>query len=265
LPPFREPPRHSFELVANFRDLGGHTTRDGRNVRHGRLYRSGHLAHCSDADVAVLAEIGLRMVFDFRTRADIEREGPDRLPAGTEHRRLPMPDPAASDDIRKLVREGSLEGRAALERVLGDGGAERLMMRSAASLVTERKAPYARFLAELARPEALPALFHCSAGKDRAGWAGTIVLLALGVDEAQVVEQYLLSNRDIERIRERVRSQETAQFADLMRPLLEVRIEYLQASLDALRRECGSFDAYLHEGLGISEAQRAQLAANLLE
>ncbi|MBW2401463.1 MAG: tyrosine-protein phosphatase, partial [Deltaproteobacteria bacterium] len=65
--PFREPPLHSFERVANFRDLGGHTTSDGRRVRSGRLYRSGHLAHCSDADVALLAEIGLRVVFDFRT------------------------------------------------------------------------------------------------------------------------------------------------------------------------------------------------------
>jgi protein-tyrosine phosphatase len=170
-----------------------------------------------------------------------------------------------SDDIRKLVREHSLEGRLGLERILGDGGAERLMMRSAANLVTKRKAPYARFLAELAHPEALPALFHCSAGKDRAGWAATVVLLALGVDEAQVVEQYLLSNRDLESNRARLSSAQTADLGDLMRPLLEVRIEYLQSSLDALQGEWGNFDAYLHEGLGISRAQRAQLAENLLE
>jgi protein-tyrosine phosphatase len=264
LPPFRDPPRRSFERVANFRDLGGHTTRDGRRVRYGRLYRSGHLAHCSDADVALLSEIGLRVVFDFRTRADIEKEGADRLPPGTEHRRLPMPDPAASEDIRTLVRECSLGPPGGIERVFGDGGAERLMMRSAARLVTERTAPYGLFLAELARPEALPALFHCSAGKDRAGWAGTVVLLALGVDEAEAVEQYLLSNRDLERTRERLRSEQTADFGDLLSPLLEVRVEYLQSSLDALQREWGNFDAYLHEGLGISEAQRAQLAENLL-
>ena len=262
MPPFREPPQHAFERVANFRDLGGHTTRDGRRVRCGRLYRSGHLAHCSDADVAKLAEIGLRVVFDFRTQSDIEKDGADRLPDGTAHRRLPMPDPAANEDIRRMIREAGPDG---LERIFGNGGAERLMIRSAANLVTQRKAPYARFVAELARPEALPALFHCSAGKDRAGWAGSVVLLALGVDEAEVIEQYLLSNRDLEANRERLRSELTDGWGELLRPLLEVRIEYIEASLDALRREWGSFDAYLHDGLGIRDVQRAQLAANLLE
>jgi protein-tyrosine phosphatase len=262
LPPFREPPRHSFERVANFRDLGGHTTRDGRRVRHGRLFRSGHLAHCSDADVALLAEIGLRVVFDFRTQADIEKDGADRLPESTRHRQLPMPDPAAGEDLRAMIREAGQEG---LERIFGNGGAERLMIRSAASLVTERRAPYACFIEELARPESFPALFHCSAGKDRAGWAGSLVLLALGVEEADVIEQYLLSNRDLEHNRERLRSDQSVEWGDLLLPLLEVRLEYVEASFEALHREWGSFDAYFHDGLGISEAQRRQLAENLLE
>jgi protein-tyrosine phosphatase len=262
VPPYREQPRHDFECVANFRDLGGHTTRDGRRVRHGRLFRSGHLAHCSDADVATLAEIGLRRVFDFRTQDDIEKDGSDRLPAGTEHMRLPMPDPAANEDIRHMIRESGPDG---IERLFGDGGAERMMIRSAANLVTERRAPYKRFVEELARPESWPALFHCSAGKDRAGWAGSVVLLAVGVDEGEVVEQYLLSNRDLERNRERLSTDQTVGWQDLLLPLLEVRVAYIEASFDAVRRSWGSFDAYFHDGLGISEAQRAQLADNLLE
>jgi protein-tyrosine phosphatase len=262
LSPFREPPPQPFERVANFRDLGGHTTRDGRRLRHGRLYRSGHLGHCSDADVALLDALGLRVVFDFRTRDDIEKDGADRLPEGTEHRRLPMPDPAANEDIRRLIREAGPDG---LERLFGNGGAERMMIRSAAKLVSERRAPYARFLEELAQPDSCPALFHCSAGKDRAGWAGSVVLLALGVDEEQVVEQYLLSNRDLEGNVERLRTEQAVPWAGLLLPLLEVRVEYIEASLEALRREWGSFDTYLHEGLGISDEQRAGLAENLLE
>lgn len=262
MPPFREPPPHEFERVANFRDLGGHTTRDGGRLRPGRLYRSGHLAHCSDADLALLDEIGLRVVFDFRTHDDIAKDGADRLPEGTEHRRLPMPDPAANEDIRRIIREAGPDG---IERIFGNGGAERMMIRSAAKLVTERRAPYARFLEGLAEPDACPALFHCSAGKDRAGWAGSVVLLALGVDEEQVVEQYLLSNRDLEGNVERLRTEQAVAWEGALLPLLEVRVEYIESSLETLRREWGSFDAYLHEGLGISDAQRAQLAGNLLE
>ncbi|MBW2273129.1 MAG: tyrosine-protein phosphatase [Deltaproteobacteria bacterium] len=265
MPPFREPPTQRFERVANFRDLGGHTTREGRRVPSGRLFRSGHLGHASDDDVEQLASLGLRRVFDFRTLADIEHDGPDRLPPSVEHLRLPMPDPAGGQDLRSLIQES---GPDVIQEMFGNGRAAEWMRRSAAGLVRERREPYAEFLTELARPGSVPALFHCSAGKDRAGWAGSLVLLTLGVEEEQVVEQYLLSNRETERIRERLRSAAVAdaeKFSDLLEPLLAVHPDYIDASFRAMHEDWGDFDRYLHEGLGISEEQRGQLQASLLE
>ena len=263
--PFREPPTQRFERVANFRDLGGHTTRDGRRVPSGRLFRSGHLGHASEADVAQLAELGLRRVFDFRTESDIEHDGPDRLPPGALHVQLPMPDPAGGRDLRALISES---GPEAMEEIFGGGRAAEWMRRSAAGLVRERREPYAQFIAQLSEADSIPALFHCSAGKDRAGWAGSLVLLTLGVEEEQVVEQYLLSNREADRIRERLRSQAIAhaeQWSELLEPLLQVHPDYIGASFDAMHEDWGSFDSYLHDGLGITEAQRAALQASLLE
>ena len=262
MPPYREPPRHAFECVANFRDLGGHTTRDGRRVRPGRLYRSGHLAHATDRDVETLASLRLRRVFDFRTETDIAFDGRDRLPSGVDHVQLPMPDPAVGDDIRSMIESS---GPGALEALFGSGRAEAMMRRSAAGLVRERRRPYAGFLAALAEPESVPALFHCSAGKDRAGWAASVVLLALGVDEHEVVEQYLLSNRAAEDILARTRGSTRESWSELLRPLLEVRRGYVEASFEAMHSEWGGFDGYLREGLGIGAAQREQLRENLLE
>ena len=209
-----------------------------------------------------LAGLGLRRVFDFRTLADIETDGADRLPEGTEHLRLPMPDPARSEDLRIIVGESA---PAEMEKMFGDGKAASMMARSAAGLVRERCEPYRIFLAELAREEAGPALFHCSAGKDRAGWAGTLVLLTLGVEEEQVVEQYLLSNRDLEGIRRRLVDVDQIDWADLLAPFLEVRREYIESSFAAVSSDWGSFDRYLHEGLGITPEQREQIRASLLE
>jgi len=264
--PFREPPTHRFEQVANFRDLGGHATRDGRRVRRGRLYRSGHLGHATARDVEILASLELRRVFDFRTETDIAFDGRDRLPPGVEHVQLPMPDPAVGDDIRAKI-ETVIESRGpdALEDLFGAGRAEAMMERSAAGLVRERRRPYAGFLAALAQPDAVPALFHCSAGKDRAGWAASVVLLALGVDEDEVVEQYLLSNRAAEEILERQRGLGRDLWSELLRPLLEVRRSYFEASFEAVRVEWGGFERYLREGLGIGDPQREQLRENLLE
>ena len=260
---YRIPSGHRFEQVFNFRDLGGHTTADGRRVAKGRLLRSGHLGHASPSDIAILAGYGLRRVFDFRTASDIGLEGADRLPPGAENVQLPMPDPARGGDIRKLMNENSPDE---LPEIFGHGRAEAMMCESAAGLVRERREPYAQVLKALARPSAVPALFHCSAGKDRAGWAGSVVLLTLGVPEEQVVEQYLLSNRAAKEIVDRNRQHGRAAWDnDLFAPLIGVRAEYIQSSFDAVRQEWGDFEGYLRDGLRITVAERESLQANLLE
>jgi protein-tyrosine phosphatase len=266
---FRAHPPHRFDRVANFRDLGGHTTQDGRRLAPGRLFRSGHLGHASPTDREILGGLGLRRVFDFRTESDIELDGADRLPEGAESVRLPMPDPAGGRGIREILEES---GPEELENHFGGGKAEAMMVDSAAGLVRERREPYAVFLRALAQDGALPALFHCSAGKDRAGWAGSVVLLTLGVPEDEVIEQYLLSNRAAEEIIERNRTKEGGALGgqsrdawfDVLRPLLEVRAEYIESSLSAVREDWGSFEGYLERGLGISDAERDAVRKNLL-
>ena len=258
----RDPAAPRFERVANFRDLGGHTTRDGRRIARGRLFRSGHLGHATPTDLSILSDFGLRRIFDFRTATDIEIDGADRLPPGAESVVLPMPDPARGRDIRAMIH-GS--GPEELMAHFGDGRAEAMMRESAAGLVRERSEPYARFLRALARPESVPALFHCSAGKDRAGWAASVVLLTIGVAEEQVVDQYLLSNRAAEEILDRQRTHDRGIWLDVLRPLLEVREEYIESSFAAVREGWGSFDAYLEKGLGIDENEREAIVRNLLE
>lgn len=256
------PPDIRLERVANFRDLGGHTTRDGRRVAKGRLLRSGHLGNATESDLEALAKYGLRRVFDFRTASDIELEGADRLTPGAECVLLPMPDPARGSDIRALMENASPDD---MEGIFGGGKAEQMMIESAAGLVRERREPYALFLKALARTDHVPALFHCSAGKDRAGWAGSVVLLTLDVPEEQVVEQYLLSNRAADEIVAQSQERGREWWHDSLAPLIGVREEYIRASFDAVRSDWGSFDAYLEKGLGIRDAEREAIRENLLE
>ncbi|MBW2267864.1 MAG: tyrosine-protein phosphatase [Deltaproteobacteria bacterium] len=261
--PYREPHPLRFDAVANFRDLGGHRARDGRRVRPGRLFRSGHLGHATERDRGLLAELGLRRVFDFRTPRDIEVDGEDRLPPGAASVCLPMHDPSTAKDLRGVIESSTPEE---LQEIFGGDGAAELMRRGAAGLVKTRCTQYAEFLARLAESESYPALFHCSAGKDRAGWAGSVVLLALGVAEEEVIEQYLLSNRATDEIAARTGGGVSLEnWHRLLLPLLEVRREYVEASFEAVRVEYGDFDTYLRRGLEFSDAQREQLQANLLE
>ena len=101
-------------------------------------------------------------------------------------------------------------------------------------------------------PTRTPVLFHCTAGKDRTGWAATILLLAAGVDEAGALDEFLAVNPAVRETFAPLLQQLAAAGGDpeLLRPMLEVRAEYLQAALDTMRERFGSFDGYLRDGLG---------------
>jgi len=249
--------------ISNFRDVGGSPTRDGRRVRTGRLFRSGHLGGASDEDLARLAGFGIRTVIDFRGAQDEDADGPGRLPPGARRVNIPMSDPASASDIRDLLYRSDAAG---LERILGGGGAERLMCQAAAGLVTERCAEFGALLRGLAALHPLPALMHCSAGKDRTGWAASLVLLVLGVDEDDVIEHYLLSNVHRREENEQLLANPRAGMdPEWIRPFLEVRAEYARAALAAANERFGSFDAYVEVGLGIDAPTLVQLRSQLLE
>jgi len=77
--------------AANFRDLGGYPTQDGRRVRWRRLFRSDRLAELSPADVDVLRELGITTVFDLRTADELDRHGTSPLyEHGVIHRHVPF-------------------------------------------------------------------------------------------------------------------------------------------------------------------------------
>jgi protein-tyrosine phosphatase len=124
---------------------------------------------------------------------------------------------------------------------------------------------YAAFVRTVLDPERRPVLFHCTAGKDRTGWAATILLLAAGVDEAGALDEFLAVNPAVRVTFAPLLEQLAAVGGDpeLLRPLLEVRAEYLQAALDALRERFGTFDAYLRDGLGLSEIEVEALRRTL--
>ena len=245
--------------AANFRDLGGYATRDGHALRWGVLYRSDGLADLSDEDLAYLERLSLRRVVDFRSESERERE-PDRLPAGPTVVWQPIAgqglDPRALKD-RLLAGEVSAEQAAAF------------LIEGNRAFVNDFRGVYARFLHDLADPANLPTLFHCTAGKDRTGFAAALVLLALDVPRETAMRDYLLTNTYTQA--KTHRTLQVIRFASLFRanpddlqPLFEARESYLAAAYAAIDEQPGGAEAYLHS-LGVDDALRARLRANLLE
>ncbi|MGV9809654.1 tyrosine-protein phosphatase [Micromonospora chersina] len=260
-----------WELVGapNARDLGGLPTTDGRRVRAGRLIRTAALGRLADEDLPVLGKLAPACVVDLRHGTEQAVAPPDRLVGDPRVVHLPVYDAAHPvftyvsavllghdlDAYEELAREGMPGAMAAIYRWFVTGESARAGFGAAVRLAADAGS--------------LPLLFHCSAGKDRTGWLSVVLLTALGVEEPAIRADYLRHNELTESLREVLLAAMTRSRPDLdpavARPLLEVRPEYLDAAYEEVRRVHGSFDAYLRDGLGVTDGTLAALRANLLE
>ncbi|MFF7244015.1 tyrosine-protein phosphatase [Embleya sp. NPDC008237] len=253
----------ALEGIRNFRDIGGLPTADGRRVRAGRYFRSGHLAKPTEADRAVLADLGIRLVVDLRSPADIELDGADVLPDGARWLNLPMSDPARHSDFWKDLRSADL---SVLRERLGNGRAEKSIAADYRDQVVSRVDRHAQMLRAMLDADGLPVVVHCSAGKDRAGIAAALVQRIVGVSADDAVANYLISNDPGNRYEPN--SDKLAMrpgLLELFQPFLEVREEYLRGALEVMDTHWGGFDAYLEQGLGLDAERLDRLRAMLLE
>jgi protein-tyrosine phosphatase len=107
-----------------------------------------------------------------------------------------------------------------------------------------------------------PLVIHCTAGKDRTGFAAALILKALGVSDELVVEDYLLTNRFYRRAEAGLSSD----LPETVRAVLgSVEASFLKASLDTVRADYGDLEAYFETGLGIGARERAVLERRYLE
>lgn len=264
------PKRHiALEGQPNFRDLGGYETADGRTVRWGQVYRSGELPELTDADVATLEELGLRSVFNFLLPQEIEKHGPDRLPDGVRDLRHPI-------DAERTAKLSLEAGRA-----IRDGDFSNILPELSVEihrlLLDEARPQYAALLRTLLDPENRPLVFHCSGGVHRTGTAAAVLLSALGVPWETVREDYLLSNqyrkeeiaRELARIRRAAAEKQgippDAVSMTNVKAFFVVSGDYIDGSLEQAVKDYGSMEAYVREGLGLSDAELERLRDELLD
>ncbi|UQI43964.1 tyrosine-protein phosphatase [Streptomyces sp. HU2014] len=252
-------PQFDASTIINLRDLGGIALTGNSAVRPGLLLRSGQLDRLDPALDPSVAALGIHTVVDLRTEHE-RRHRPDQVPEGA---RLIVADvmagraAAATGDGMPARLESVLGNPAVAEEHLGNGKAEKLLCDAYRAFVTSEAAcaAYRLLFSALAEPDCGPLLFHCTAGKDRTGWAATVVLLLLGADEATVMEEYLAVNpavRDafaplIDRFTEAGGDPEIAD------AILGVRPGYLAAALEQMHRSHGGVEGYVREALGIPD------------
>ena len=240
----------AFEGCVNFRDLGGYRTTDGRAVAWRRLFRADGLNKLTPADRAQMTDLGLTTVIDLRTLDEAEQRGSfpvDDVPV--RYVGLPLTDvlPATEElpDWKEAAYVATRYGA-----MVSQGG----------PVLTEA-------IEVLASSGSLPAVMHCSAGKDRTGVLSALILAFLGVPDETIIEDYALSALAMERLLERLKAEypEAVDQVEKFAPaILHVVPETMEQFLATLRLEYGTYDE-LAAALGVVGAMDTLRASLLVD
>ena len=241
-----------FEGPKNFRDIGGYATRDGRRVRWGRVYRSDGLDGMSASDLDAFHSLGLRTVFDLRNESEREAR-PDPMPSVW----IPVQGKLVESMPTFLDKPGA--GSAEGELILRD--VYRILLAGAAPL-------FGQLLGALADPDGLPALIHCTGGKDRTGLAIALLLELLGVPRDAVLDDYELTARY--RLREHQEDTYNSLLANGLPPeaaaaVLGAPRWAMAEALESLDFVHGGIRAYLGGPAGMAPSTLLRLRSELLD
>jgi protein-tyrosine phosphatase len=243
--------------LRNFRDIGGFKTNSGKHVCTGRVFRSAALDGLTTDQQAELAQLGIKLVVDFRS--------------GVERGLLATP--YAGDNVRSWFAPANTRHGAPGDlvetftaRAPGDKSAMQDVYRAIPFL--QQQAFKALF--DAIADDETPLVYHCAAGKDRTGVATALLLDTLGVNHSDILSDYFLSQAWFAETRAEFLTNFTEEQDILSKeaywaPMLIVDATYLASMFHEVERRYGSTTGYLRGELGMTTAAIDRVIAQLTD
>ncbi len=240
----------------NMRDIGGYRTEDGGVIKWRKLLRSGKISRIKESENAKMAAMDIQCICDFRTLAEQEAS-PDNW-YNLEHvRRYPLP-----------IGEGRLDKLDWMKNATKGTGKNSHLYQANQMYVLHHAHRFRAFFELLLQERNYPMLYHCTAGKDRTGFATILLLSALGVKKTTIVEDYLLTNEYLNKFfwkRMSVVSAKSGFDLEKVKPILIADKMYIQGAFDAIVEHYGTMENFLKEALNLGRTEIQQLKEVLVD
>lgn len=225
----------------NTRDLGGYPTVNDTTVKWQMLYRSDDLSTLTPEGIRQVKILGLKTIIDFRAKA--EAQANHSLIHGRVGEVYSLP--IDFGNMAELVKNAGFGDAQDYEQIMIDVNKH---------LVHSAQGQYREFFKIVMELSSAPLLFHCTAGKDRTGFAAALLLSSLGVEREIIFEDYLLSAYYLKQ-KYAFLLKEHPEFA----PLVTVKRAYLEATFEEVEREYGSVENYLTNALEVDLQKMREL------
>lgn len=245
-----------FEGVLNFRDMGGYETMDGRKVKYGLFFRSVELTGMTAKDVELFTSLGIKTIFDYRTDKEAEQK-PDPVFPGVSNLRFTVLEQEVPVDDKETYHASYLKS-------MTPEALEAMYIQMAI-----KNESYRNLMTTIMNTDNLGILHHCAGGRDRTGVGGALILLALGVPEETIIEDYLISNTTLipmnNKMREQLAFVLSPEEVDEVIANLELRREFMEAVFATIKNSYGTIEAFLEQEFGMTAELRARLQDFCLE
>ncbi|MEN4761927.1 tyrosine-protein phosphatase [Chryseobacterium sp. C39-AII1] len=240
---------HNFREVANIKNI------DGRTLKSGKFYRSGHLHQLKKKSFDEIEKLGIKEIIDLRNSKEIAQK-PDNLPNGILYKNYSAFEDEGDqlDQAKKLVLKGKVNG----------SDADKRMLDFYKDYVIENPEIIKKIITEILESDQ-PILYHCTAGKDRTGIITALILTILKFNKETIYNDYLLSNNYRKKLVDKRLS--LANNLDFLYPKMDVKVleklswvetDYLDAAFNEINKKYGSIDIYIQYVLGISKNKRQE-------
>ena len=226
---------HPLEGGYNFRDLGGYSTKNGKIIKWGKIFRSDDFSNLTNADLNYLSNLSITTIIDFRSKQEALK-APNKIPVSVKNIYPYSINPGNMD----IAQINELFERMSIEQIMEN--LYHLLIQD-----EEIISQYRKFFALLQDSDNTPLVFHCSAGKDRTGMAAALFFSALGVEDETIMADYLLSNQYIKNKYAPIVAQKPH-----WKAFFEVENRYLKIAFDAIKNNYSTIENYLEKALNVN-------------
>ena len=222
-------------FINNLRDLGNKKTKANNVIKNDLFIRCAAPINLSTAAQKKLISNGQTLIIDFRGVNEAEKN-PTSLPRELLKNRVHLPvEPKVTELLKQLDKKNTQKTDL-----------NEIFQQAYRKYTVENLDTFKEFFKILFKNPGIKIIFHCTAGKDRTGFAAALILLLFGVSRRSIFEDYMLSNEHYKPTANVTK--EVNQIG--VKELLKVDESWLDAGLKEFETNAGNITEFATELIG---------------